>query len=505
MSDANMFERARRAGGRTALRVRRPGAGGFETLAYADLLQRSRGVACHLLDSVPDLAGARVVYLAPPGVAHVAVLWGIWQTGAMAVPLSGAQAPAEWEHIIEDASPCAVIGPDEGAEALEGAAAEHRAPYVGVGTLLIPGRGSQPSTVALSPSGDALLLYTSGTTAKPKGVIITHANLEAQMIALSEAWGWTSADSILHVLPLNHVHGLVNVLGCALWNGAVCEFAHPFDPLVAWERLSSGDITVFMAVPTIYTRLIASWEAASPAVRERWAQGAARVRLMVSGSAALPVSTLDRWHSITGHVLLERYGMTEIGMALSNPLHGPRRPGLVGRPLPGVEVRVVDEQGGVVERGTSGELEVRGPAVFRGYWRRDEATAEAFRDGWFRTGDVAVEEEGGYRLLGRRSVDIIKTGGYKVSALEIEEVLREHPAVAECAVVGVPDTEWGERVAAAIVAREGTAVTLETLQDFVAPRLARYKRPTRLVLVAALPRNAMGKVTKPSVKKLFEG
>jgi malonyl-CoA/methylmalonyl-CoA synthetase len=229
-----------------------------------------------------------------------------------------------------------------------------------------------------------------------------------------------------------------------------------------------------------------------------------RLRLMVSGSAALPVSTLERWRGISGHTLLERYGMTEIGMALSNPLAGERRPGSVGLPLPGVQVRLVDEDGSEVEPGTPGEIEVRGPGVFLEYWRRPEATAEAFRDGrWFRTGDVAVVEDGYYRILGRRSVDIIKTGGFKVSALEIEEVLRTHPAVAECAVVGVADAEWGERVCAAVELREGTTLTLDELQPWARVRLAPYKLPRALRAVDALPRNAMGKVTKPEVAKLF--
>jgi malonyl-CoA/methylmalonyl-CoA synthetase len=208
---------------------------------------------------------------------------------------------------------------------------------------------------------------------------------------------------------------------------------------------------------------------------------------------------------MTGHVLLERYGMTEIGMALSNPLEGPRRPGFVGVPLPGVEVRLVDEQGRALEPGTPGEIEVRGPGVFLEYWRRPEATQAAFREGWFRTGDVAVVEEGSYRILGRRSIDIIKTGGYKVSALEIEEVLRAHEAVSECAVVGVPDDEWGERVGAAVVLTGGATLDLDELRAWASERLAKYKLPTRLVLVESLPRNAMGKVVKAELKALLQG
>ncbi len=227
------------------------------------------------------------------------------------------------------------------------------------------------------------------------------------------------------------------------------------------------------------------------------------MRLMVSGSAALPVQTLERWREISGHTLLERYGMTEMGMALSNPLRGERRSGYVGVPLPGVEVRLVDDEGAPVEPGTPGEIEVRGANVFAEYWRRPEATAEAFRQGWFRTGDVAVVEDGYFRILGRKSVDIIKTGGYKVSALEIEETLRTHPDVAECAVVGVDDPDWGERICVAVEPREGTSLALDGLQGWARERLAPYKLPRDLRLVDALPRNAMGKITKADVARLF--
>jgi malonyl-CoA/methylmalonyl-CoA synthetase len=298
------------------------------------------------------------------------------------------------------------------------------------------------------------------------------------------------------------VHGIINGLGSALAVRATCEI-RPFQPEVVWDRLASGEITVFTAVPTIYHRLIASWDAASEGERRRRSTGVQQLRLMMSGSAALPVHLLERWREISGHTLLERYGMTEIGMALSNPLNGLRRPGFVGTPLPGVEVRVVDEAAHPVVPGSPGELEVRGPTVFREYWNRPEETARSFRDGWFRTGDVAVVENDAYRLLGRTSVDIIKTGGYKVSALEIEEVLRAHPAIAECAVVGIADPEWGERVALAVELKPGSHLSLEDLQSWAKPQLAPYKIPRALLAVEALPRNAMGKVVKPDVAALF--
>ena len=259
-----------------------------------------------------------------------------------------------------------------------------------------------------------------------------------------------------------------------------------------------------MAVPTIYSRLIAAWQAAPMERQAALSAGCRKLRLMVSGSAALPVRVLEQWQEISGHVLLERYGMTEIGMALSNPLRGRRRPGFVGVPLPGVAVRLVDEQGREVPLGTPGEIEVRGPSVFREYRRRPEATEAAFRDGWFRTGDIAVVEQGFYRILGRSSVDILKTGGYKVSALEIEEALREHPAIRELAVVGLPDPEWGERIGAALVLAPGSARRWRAA-PLGRDRLAPYKLPTRLLALEKLPRNAMGKVIKPDVVRLFTG
>jgi malonyl-CoA/methylmalonyl-CoA synthetase len=222
---------------------------------------------------------------------------------------------------------------------------------------------------------------------------------------------------------------------------------------------------------------------------------------MVSGSAALPVRTLERWREITGHTLLERYGMTEIGMALSNPLHGVRRAGTVGTPLPGVMARITNDDGRPVAAGTPGQIEIRGPQVFREYWRRPEETRNAFRAGWFLTGDEGVIEDGYWRILGRRSTDILKSGGYKISALEIEDALREHPGIRDCAVVSVPDDDLGERVCAAIVARG--SVDLAVLREWMRGRLAPYKVPKQLLRVEELPRNAMGKVVKPSVRELF--
>ena len=467
---------------------------------YRDLLAASAQVAVHLLNGENDLCEARVALLMPSGFHYVATQWGIWRAGGVAVPLCVAHPQAEMAYVLEDSEAATLVITPE-FEATAHALASSRNMRV----LLFTQFADAKVTRLPEIHGErrALILYTSGTTSKPKGVMTTHDNITAQVTALIAAWEWSSADHILHVLPLHHVHGIINALTCALWAGAICEMMPRFEAVHVWRRFARGGLTLFMAVPTIYTKLITAWEAASREEQSAWSHAARQMRLMVSGSAALPVRVLEQWQAITGHVLLERYGMTEIGMALSNPLHGERRAGYVGAPLPQVEVRRVDEEGNPVGEETPGEIQVRGPNVFLEYWRKPEATRAAFRAGWFCTGDIAVEENGSYRILGRASVDIIKTGGYKVSALEIEEMLREHPSVVECAVVGLPDAEWGERVGAAMVLRAQYIISLEDLRAWAKPRLATYKLPTRMLVLEALPRNVMGKVEKRELAKLF--
>lgn len=487
---------------------------GPASATYARLDAASRRIAGQLLDGADSLREARVAFLVPPGFDYVAVLLGIWRAGGIAVPLAIAHPPAERGFVIEDSDASIVIAAPEFSGVLEpagsqGAAARTRF-VVEHGALTLDvragdGLNSRPRRASeVRSRGRAMILYTSGTTGKPKGVVSTHDMIAAQIGTLVTAWEWGAADRTLLVLPLHHVHGIINVLGCALWSGATCEIHPRFDAEATWDRLASGEITIFTAVPTIYYRLIASWDSAPEAVRRRRSEGIRSVRLMMSGSAALPAGILDRWRAITGHVLLERYGMTEIGMAIANPLHGLRQRGRVGRPLPGVDVRLVGEDGRLVRPGDPGELEIRGPAVFREYWRRPDATREAFRDGWFRTGDLAVVEDGIYRLLGRTSIDIIKTGGYKISALEIEDVLREHPAIAECAVVGIEDDEWGQLVCAAVELKSEEPLTLADLEPWARERLAPYKIPRAMIAVPGLPRNTMGKVVKPDVAALFK-
>ena len=469
---------------------------------YAELLDASAKVAAGLLQGRDDLQGARVCYHVPPGFVHVAVQWGIWRAGGIAVPLALSHPVPELEYTVNDADPETIIAIGPGEATCRSIAEKRKKRFVHGSEIVI----SWPPTVlpAIASERPAMMIYTSGTTGRPRGVITTHANITAQVTALVDAWDWAKDDRILLVLPLHHVHGVINVVACALWSGATCEMPASFDADETWDAIASWRLTLFMAVPTIYRRLIAAYDAADARAQKRMRDGARDLRLMVSGSAALPVQTLERWREITGHTLLERYGMTEIGMALSNPLKGERRPGFVGKPLPGVEVRRVDEKGGSVPDDVPGEVEVRGPSVFKEYWRKPDATREAFRDGWFRTGDTAVVDRGSYRLLGRSSVDILKTGGYKVSALEIEEVLREHAAIAECAVVGVADEEWGQRVCVGVELKPDASLDRDELVAWAKTRLAPYKIPRDMRVVSSLPRNAMGKVVKPEVAKLFK-
>jgi malonyl-CoA/methylmalonyl-CoA synthetase len=476
---------------------------------YGDLLSASDSFARRLLAGRRDLGEARVAFIVAPGFDYVTTLWGIWRAGGIAVPLSPAHPGPEIEYVLDDTGAELAVSDLANEMRLKGPASARDMFFVPTAeaTERLPPIDEVDELPDVGEARRAMILYTSGTTSRPKGVVTTHANLRAQIQTLVDAWGWRADDHILHVLPLHHTHGIVNALLCPLWAGATCEMMLGFDARRVWTRFAEGGPTLFMAVPTVYSKLIAEWERASPADRERWANGARALRLMVSGSAALPVTVFERWRAITGQALLERYGMTEIGMALSNPLDGERRPGTVGQPLPGVEVQLRDENGHeVTDVEATGEIHVRGSGVFLEYWNREEATRRAFRGDWFCTGDIAAIDDGYYRILGRSSVDIIKTGGYKVSALEIEEALREHPAVKDCAVVGVEDPEWGERVCTAVVPASTTSSdSADSLKGWLAERIAPYKLPRRWIFVDDLPRNAMGKVTKTAVKEMFGG
>lgn len=496
MAGIELIERAGGFGEKTAVE---DWTGNF---TYADLLRVSGFAALNLLGEEKDLAEKRVAFIVPPGFGYVALKLGVWMAGGVSVPLGLAHSPREIEYVVRDSGAETVVFHPDLARKLEGACSGGGVRLRKLPDILRPARGELPP---VREERRAMIIYTSGTTSRPKGVVSTHLNIKAQINSMTEAWEWSPRDSILNVLPLHHLHGILNVVLCSLWSGARCVMMNGFSPRRVWDRFARKDLTLFMGVPTIYSKLIDCWEDSSAWERKRMSDSIRKLRLMVSGSSALPVSVLEKWKEISGHVLLERYGMTEIGMALSNPYGSERLPGRVGFAMPGVEVGIFDERGERLGEGSQGEIRVKGKSVFLEYWGKPRETESAFCEGWFKTGDIAFLERGGpYRILGRKSADIIKSGGYKISALEIEEVLREHPLVEECAVVGITDPRWGERVGVALVLSEGSSMELEELRDWASGKLAGYKLPTRLLLLPSLPRNSMGKVTKNAIKQSFQ-
>jgi malonyl-CoA/methylmalonyl-CoA synthetase len=462
------------------------------TTSYAQAVDRADRVASALLEGRSSLEGERVALLVSPSADFVACFFGVLRAGGVVVVLSPLHPPPETRYFCDDAGVRTVITSADLASHVAFLAPERR--VVLAETLVIALRGAISSAPR---SGDpALQLCTSGTTGKPKGAVITHHNLATQQRLLAGAWAWKRQDVLLHVLPLHHMHGLAIAWLSAVGVGATTRFLPSFDAHRTWNALAEA--SVFMAVPTIHAKLFAAFDAADPQTRLAWTRSARALRLVTSGSAALPVTLGDRWTVVAGAYPLERFGMTEIGVGTTNPLDpSGRRPGTVGLPLPTVQTRIVDD-----------ELWIAGPSVFAGYHGKPDATRDAFvldaGTRWFKTGDTVARDPDGYvRILGRTSVDILKSGGYKLSALEIEEVLREHPAVAEVAVVGLPDTTWGERVVACVVPRAGqeAACTEDSLRAFARERLASYKVPRTVVPMRELPRNAVGKVMKPLLVK----
>ena len=475
---------------------------GGRTHTYREVNDRVVRFASGLLAGMSDLEEARIAFLIPASLDYVTVLHGVWRAGGIAVPLNVAAAETELEHCLASTGVARLV--------VDSAHRERVTPLcesLGIEVLSVEQVITQeiaPLPI-LAPERRALIVFTSGTTSKPKGVVTTHHNIEAQITTLIDAWAWQAEDVIPLVLPLHHVHGIINVLSCALWAGATVHLMPKLDLGALCDLVAADTFSVFMAVPTIYVKLIDHLQSLSSGEAQHICSGFKAMRLNVSGSAACPVEVFEQWRALTDQVLLERYGMTEIGMALSNPYHGERRAGSVGLPLPGVSVQLVDEVGATVtEEGAPGEIRIKSDTVFLEYWNNPEATQASFNDGWFCTGDVGVVEAGYYRIMGRSSIDIIKSGGYKLSALEIEGKLLAHPDIAEVAVIGVEDRTWGEAVAAVLVLRGREEMDLAELRAWCDGRLSSYKIPKLIKVVAALPRNAMGKVVKPELIKILD-
>ncbi len=433
-------------------------------------------------------AGDRVLVSAAASldlvVAHVACL----RLGLVVVPANTAYRAAELAHLVGDARPRAAIADDPAR--IDALRAADRALLCTTPALAFPD-AEPPALDAAAPDAPALIGYTSGTTGRPKGAVLSHANLLASAESLRIAWRWTADDRLVLALPLFHMHGLGVGLHGTLHAGASAWLLPQFDPDAVASAIARARATLFFGVPTMYHRILASGNA--HALRA--------LRLCVSGSAALPADQHAEFERACGQRILERYGMTETVMLVSNPVDGERRPGTVGLPLPGVEVRLTqvarsEPKASEDHRaGSPAQIEVRGPNVFAGYWERPDANAEAFTpDGWFRTGDLGELDPAGYLRITGRAKELIISGGYNVYPREVEDALRAHPAIADAAVVGTPSPEWGEVVTAYV---EGPAPPdLAELRAFLADRLAPYKQPRLLHAVEVLPRNALGKVQK---------
>ncbi|KAL7406266.1 hypothetical protein ABVT39_016752 [Epinephelus coioides] len=504
--------------------------------SYKQLYCSSLGLAGRISTALNSdfggLGGKRISFLCANDASYTVAQWAAWMSGGTAVPLYRKHPESELEYIISDSQSSLLVAGHPYAETLEPLAQR-----LGLPCLTLPPTSNlsnldEVDTQEKEKGGitdwadrPAMIIYTSGTTGRPKGVLHTHSSIQAMVQCLVSEWAWSKDDVILHTLPLHHVHGIVNKLLCPLWVGATCVMLPEFQPQKVWEMLLSSKaplVNVFMAVPTIYSKLIQYYDQhfTQPHVKDFVkAVCKERIRLMVSGSAALPLPTLQRWEEITGHTLLERYGMTEIGMALSNPLKGQRIPGAVGLPLPSVEVRIVmnNTTNTTIVEGShretqvrpglekkEGELLVRGPSVFKEYWNKPQETRESFTDdGWFKTGDTAVYRDGVYWIMGRTSVDIIKSGGYKISALEVERQLLGHPDIIDVAVIGAPDAIWGQKVTAVVQLKNGQSMTLAELKTWAREHMAPYTIPSGLVLVEEMPRNQMGKVNKKDLLRHF--
>jgi malonyl-CoA/methylmalonyl-CoA synthetase len=473
-----------------------PGAGAFsfreiDTLSarFAAILSR-RGVA----------QGARVVTQVEKSVGAVALYLACLRLGAVFVPLNPAYTEKEVTYFLDDAEPAVFIC--QRAACFEGGEADTpRIEVLGACPregLWAEALGMPPLEAVASCADEdlAAIVYTSGTTGRSKGAMLTHGNLASNALALHHLWGFAPGDTALHALPIYHVHGLFVALHTSFLNATPQIFLEKFD--VDEVRRALPAASVLMGVPTFYSRLLDAGIGSDEC---------AHMRLFVSGSAPLPASVFAAWAQRTGHLILERYGMTETGMIASNPLEGARLGGTVGYPLPDVRVRIADEAGREVPRGEAGVIEVAGPNVFKGYWGMAEKTAEEFRaDGFFITGDVGVMSADGRISIVGRAKDIIIAGGLNIYPKEVEDVLDAVPGVLESAVVGVPHQEMGEGAVAVLVpGKPGELVPDAALQAALDARLARFKHPRRFFWVGALPRNAMGKVQKAALRERFAG
>ncbi len=457
--------------------------------SYVALLDETGRLANTLL-SLGLRKGDRLLLQVEKCDAVLSLYLACLRAGVIFLPVNPGYTVAETEHFLRDAEPAlAVTDPDRvgGLSALGARVMELPA--------LLSLSADQPADFpdpAHGPDDLAAILYTSGTTGRSKGVMLTRENLASNAEALVALWRFSETDVLLHALPVFHTHGLFVATNCVLFSGASMIFQRAFQPAAVLTALTRA--TVMMGVPTFYARLLSD-----PGLTR---DVTAHVRLFVSGSAPLSPATHAEWRERTGHAILERYGMTETNMITSNPYDGARRAGTVGMPLPGVEVRIAGPDGSVLPQGEAGAIEVRGPNVFKGYWRLPEKTAEEFRDGWFITGDMGAFDAEGYLSILGRAKDLVITGGLNVYPAEVEAALDDLPGVAASAVIGVPHPDFGEAVVACLVPAQGAALKEDSVRAALRDRLAAFKIPKRVLVLDELPRNAMGKVQKAELRRL---
>lgn len=464
---------------------------GRDDWLYADLEAQVARAAGALVNLGVE-PGDRVATQTEKTPEGLALYLGCLKVGAIYVPLNTAYTAAEMGYFLSDAKPALLVcdpseqvDSDVPTETLDASGGGSFADRMDAADIL-------ESTVSRAVDDIAAIVYTSGTTGRPKGAMLTHGNLSSNARTLCDAWGWRSDDVLLHALPIFHVHGLFVALHCVFVGGGSMVFLPRFDADAVIEHLPRA--TVMMGVPTFYTRLLAHGTFTGDTCRG--------MRLFISGSAPLAEQTFANFEVRTGHRILERYGMSETLMSTSNPLAGERIGGTVGFALPGVEARIADD-GGTLANGEIGEIEVRGPNVFRGYWRMPDKTAEEFRsDGFFRTGDLGTMDGDGRISIVGRGKDLIISGGYNVYPKEVETLIDDMPEVSESAVIGVPHPDFGEGVVAVVVPRD-TPVDTAMVDVALKDRLARFKQPKRVVCVDDLPRNVMGKVQKNALRERF--
>jgi len=466
------------------------------------LFALSGQIANVLLDAGVE-PGHRVAMQCEKSIEALALYLACLRVGSLFLPLNTAYMPAEMDYFVGDAEPTIVVSSIQAADQLAPICANHNATLFTLGensdgTLMDAARvaGTDCLIAERGPDDLAVILYTSGTTGRSKGAMLSHKNLLSNAESLSEAWRFTSEDRLLHALPIFHAHGLFVAINVSLNVGASMIFLPKFDINVVMDKI--GSATTMMGVPTFYTRMLADERCNS--------KNLSHMRLFVSGSAPLLAETHREFEAKTGQRILERYGMTETTMNSSNPYDGDRRAGTVGFPLPNIELRVVDpETGDELPKGDIGSLEVRGPNVFQGYWRMPEKTAEDFRDdGFFITGDIAKFDEDGYITIIGRSKDLVISGGYNVYPKEVETEIDDLDGVNESAVIGVPHPDFGEAVLAVVVPTSGVKLVADQITLPLQKRLAKFKCPKKVVFINALPRNTIGKVQKNELRKAYE-